>query len=204
MTEIKTETFTFSLTKAQKLLTKLKKYVDQIRNKEPQYFYSISSSDIAKYESVDNILEKINKDRGELKCTFETNLTVTHDFFKLKTLVQTQNAISGINVILSDIEYYQQLQKKYETYLSSYTQDVRLVTRGDIEYILQECQSENKNNSWSNTTVNTTSFDKTELEIQLKSINHKLDKLETERDKLNATVNITIELSNQVSSYLGL
>ena len=116
MTEIKTETFTFSLTKAQKLLTKLKKYVDQIRNKEPQYFYSISSSDIAKYESVDNILEKINKDRGELKCTFETNLTVTHDFFKLKTLVQTQNAISGINVILSDIEYYQQLQKKYETY----------------------------------------------------------------------------------------
>jgi hypothetical protein len=68
-----------------------------------------------------------------------------------------------------------------------------LVTRCDIEYILQEYQSENKNNSWSNTMVNTTSFDKT-----------KLDKLETESDKLNATVNITIELSNQVISYLGL
>jgi len=77
--------------------------------------------------------------------------------------------------------------------LSSYTQDVRLVARGDIEYILKEYQSENKNNSWSNTMVNTTSFDKT-----------KLDKLETESDKLNATANITIELSNQVSSYLGL
>lgn len=196
------ESFTFSLTKAQKLLVKLKKYVDQLKNKEPEYFYSVGESVIAKYESVDNILAKLSTDRENLRDTFKNNLTVTRDFFKLKTLVQTENALVGINVILSDIEYLQQLQKKYESYKHEFGGNVRVVNRADIEYILQECQKEER--SYSHTTINTSVFDKAEIESELKTISRQLDKLESKRDQLNATTNITIELSNTVSEYLGL
>lgn len=199
--------FTFNLTKSQKLLTKLKKYVDKVRSESPEYFYKVDSNKIAVYETPEQILLKLEAEKQSLQTQFVNNALVVNDFFKLKTLIQTQNALSGINVILSEIECLQQMQKNYEKYLSEFSSTtIRNIGAGEVQFIVDDSNLAANKSDWNarGASINTSIFNKNEIDVMIAKISKRLDHLETNRDQTNATTQLHISLSTATIVYLGL
>ena len=81
------KSFTFNLVKGQKLLSKLKSYMDKNKSNiflANNYFNTFSKSNINIHSENNDILEKYNKRNNELRDKFvNMNLLIT-EFYKFK------------------------------------------------------------------------------------------------------------------------
>ena len=199
--------FKLNLTKAQKLMTKLKSYIDKNKTNEladELYFYTVNKQTIPihyKNEEILEILNNKNKDLLEKNSNFNI---INLDYVKLKAQVHQKNAQNKLDETLSYIDYLNQLKKTYESYLSSLNVNSELtkIQSNDLDFIRNK--SELGDNYYNNINFRTTCFDKDKLKELIKNINKKLDELENSRDYLNATSEIEVEFNKVSIDYLGL
>ena len=199
--------FKLNLTKAQKLMTKLKSYIDKNKTNEladELYFYTVNKQTIPihyKNEEILEILNNKNKDLLEKNSNFNI---INLDYVKLKAQVHQKNAQNKLDETLSYIDYLNQLKKTYESYLSSLNVNSELtkIQSNDLDFIRNK--SELGDNYYNNINFRTTCFDKDKLKELIKNINKKLDELENSRDYLNATSEIEVEFNDVTVEFLGL
>ena len=108
--------FKLNLTKAQKLMTKLKSYIDKNKTNEladELYFYTVNKQTIPihyKNEEILEILNNKNKDLLEKNSNFNI---INLDYVKLKAQVHQKNAQNKLDETLSYIDYLNQLNDSY-------------------------------------------------------------------------------------------
>jgi hypothetical protein len=203
------------LTKAQKLLTKLKVYVD--KNKAVDfsanlYFYNINRGNIDMKKESNEIYEDIKNKNDSLNKKFVDLNILMNDFVLLKNKIHKTNSIIGLDDVLSEIEFLSQLKKNYELYLESFEAVCyKQIDVADIEYLKEKDAEKEKStssypygSSVTAVTYNTTIFDKAQINESIKKINKRMDLLETKRDYLNATSEIELSLSQTSLDVLGL
>ncbi len=198
--------YKLNLTKAQKLMTKLKSYIDKNKANElveSLYFYQVNKQTVPIHNNNEEILEILNNKNKDLLEKNNNFNIINLDYVKLKAQVHQKNAQNKLDETLSYIEYLNQLKKTYESYVNSL--DTELTTKiqsNDIDYI--RSKSDLGDSYYNNINFRTTCFDKEKLKELIKNINKKLDELENSRDYLNATSEIEVEFNKVTIDYLGL
>ncbi len=205
---INSKKFKLTLTKAQKLMTKLKSHIDKnksIELGENLYFYTVNKSSVPIHNENKEILDLIdNKNKQLLERNNNFNI-LNLDYVKLKAQVHQKNAQCKLDETLSYIEYLNQLKKTYETYLISIDaggEVIRKINESDIDYI--RSKSELGDGYYNNVNFRSTCFEREKLKELIKEINKKLDELENSRDFLNATSEIEVEFNEVTVEFLGL
>lgn len=200
----------FSLTKAQKLLTKLKSYIDKNRQKETDassYFVQINDF-ILVQDKPDTILENINQRAGNLVDRLNNYITIYKDYCNFKTAIHSVNTLVKLDHLLTEIDCLQNTKKIYEslvTHADTIPNLKTIVSIDHIKFLHEETSNMTGQTSWK-TNVNNflSTFSMSELETKIKTINKELDSLETCRDHLNAVSKVLYVFSNVTNDILGL
>ena len=131
------------------------------------------------------------------------NAEINYDYFQLKSLIQTQNAMCGLSKVLITIDYLSKLKKQYEGYLKQFSV-------GNIKYyselntddmsLLNKYDEKRMNNN----KVSISIFTKDNIEETIVKINRELHELDMRKDKLNSTTMINIIFSKSSMKLLGL
>ena len=200
--------FKFSLTKAQKLLTKLKLYIDKnkaIELSENLYFYLINNKNLPLQNDNEFIINNINNKNKELVEKNNNFNLINFDYVKLKSTVYSKNSSSKLDEILSYVDYLNKLKNTYDSYLHKYEslQILENLSDKDLEFIRQK-DSLQKNDYYDLQSFNLTCFKKDKLKEIIKNINKKLDELENRRDYINSTTEIEVEFNQVTVDLLGL
>jgi hypothetical protein len=206
--EVVEKKFTFNLTKAQKLLTKFKIHIE--KNKSDihvdNYFYKVNNHTISLNDSNEKILEYIDEKDMLLNEKYQNYNLIMVDYINLKALVHKKNSDVGLSQILSELEFFIQLKKNYETFQSQFNNlnaRVKVISTDDIEYI--KSKELLKTDPYSESVSHkVSSFEKDKIDKLVKKISKELDVLENKRDRLNATSEITFNLSSVSCDTFGL
>ncbi len=202
--EKETKNFTFNLVKGQKLLSKLKSYMDKNRNvvsTDSTYFYTIDRSSISIYNSNEEVLDKLNKKENELRDRFLNMNRLMVEFYKFKNIIHKKNAEIGLDDVLTNIDYLTGLKKTYESFVAR--DELEKITDKQIDLIRTDALNDKEYRS-TYVSFNTGCFELEEIKEKIKMINKGLEELENKRDYLNSTNNVTIEFSDFTCEILGI
>jgi|LakMenEpi03Aug12_release.lakeMendotaPanAssembly.Ray.scaffolds.fasta_scaffold97044_2 hypothetical protein len=197
-----------NLVKAQKYLSKLKELVS--KTCQPVYGSKVLVYNIPEFLNLSNLfssssdVDDLKNKALDVKTQTEKDifeyLLMRKDLEKLKNDIFRINGEFGLDYILSEIEILSSHKLSLITLLknSKGKSDLKLV--------------ENVFKNYKEVIITGTTFDfpylKTfsddEINTEIKKISKKLNILEDERDKLNATKNIKIRVSKQTADLLGL
>lgn len=203
--EVETKDFTFNLVKGQKLLSKLKSYIDKNRNNvltDSIYFYTVDKNSISVYNTNEEVLEKLNKRSDELKDRFLNMNRLMVEFYKFKNIIHKKNAEIGLDEVLTNIDYLTGLKKTYETFVAR-DYELEKISDKQINLIRTEALNEKEYRS-TYVSFNTGCFDLEEIKEKIVKINKKLEELETKRDYLNSVNNVNIAFSEFTCEILGI
>ena len=203
----------FSLTKAQKLLTKLKLYIDKNKQLElnaQQYIINMQSN-VSLLETAETNLNVILAKKESLQKKFNNFISIYNDFCKFKTSVHSQNAQSGLDNILTEIEILQNLKKTYELIAQNSNVIIPITHAININHV-NHLMSELKRNlsekdfsgSLNSMNINISVFEESRLLSLITKINKELDVLETQRDHLNAISKVCYNFCDATKNILGL
>ena len=203
--DVEFKSYKFNLVKAQKLLGKLKSYMDKNKNtvvNESNYFYNISKNSISLHNENKEIVDKINKKNNELREKFVDFNRLMIEFYKFKNVIHKKNSEIGLDDILTDIDYFTGLKKIYENYVN-HDDNLEEITEKHIEIIRKDSESENQYRSdYKN--FDTSCFNVEEMKEKIKKINKELEELETKRDHLNSLNTIEYKFSKFTCEILGI
>jgi hypothetical protein len=203
--EVELKSYKFNLVKAQKLLSKLKSYMDKNKNtviNESNYFYNISKNTISLHNENKDIIEKINKKNSELREKFVDFNRLMVEFYKFKNVIHKKNSEIGLDDILTDIDYLTGLKKIYENYVN-HDDNLEEITEKHIEIIRKDSENEIQYRS-DYKTFETSCFNLDEIKDKIKKINKELEELETQRDSKNAVVIVEIKFCDFTCDILGI
>lgn len=212
-----------SLTTANKYMTKLKSH--QSSEKEPTDPYAAAygrrgrknnastvsaTTDVSvifnKYVAaepfvLEELIPSIEKELAEhftsIRDTFLKNRRIGWDISMIKNSIFATNGASGIDHILSKIDHLNSLKTDYQQLLKSLSGRTYA-----LAYFNAHAKAVASGTTPSETTMD--AWNKTELEQQIKTVNRQINELETQRDRLNASTDVTIHLSDESLEILGI
>lgn len=180
-----------NLNRAQKYITRMKKHIAGIQ--QPAGYLNLS--DRLTSSTVESLQVFIDEKKEELSKYRETRLTLQTDLNSIKQAVFKANLSSGISDILVQIEEvnYQinlllQLGKSGDSYSTVTTEGLQKML--DKSYLSGSCYI---------SLIKSSDFDE-----KMKELRKELEKLENQRDKLNANTEIRVKVSVVTSEVLGL
>lgn len=212
---------TISLTAANKFMTKLKTHQSSEREPEDTWGSSRRSrskttNSVQAKTSVKKILmkhceksdtgivvndqtrqqinETIANDTKNAVNAYTQNKKIFWDITMIKNKIFFTNGVKGIDTILSKIELLNLMKSELSTINKS------LEGAHDLDILLKLYNRSIDDHS----DINVDAFEKKNVGETVKKINQLINELETERDKLNATTDITVFLSNESLEILGL
>jgi hypothetical protein len=205
-------TRTFSLSKAQKYLDKLRSIATsewtQNRGKRRQQY---SSSNSFKCYLTVSELNNFSKTDEEFRANFEkmaqdnqkmvtSKLNLIRDYKNFKNMVYNQNANCGLSNVLTQIDLLEEERQIYESIKSNLDSYHPLGSDklSDVysklgSYISTEMKE-----------IKFAVFNPTDVSERMKQINRELEALENKRDKLNANTSITFTFSQDTIDLIGL
>ncbi|CAH6420998.1 Hypothetical protein KVN_LOCUS97 [uncultured virus] len=204
-----------NLVKAQKHLTKLRDSikVPQTENtgwgRTKSQYQPQSSLVINKFLSIctteEDLFLQINENIFQIRSEFFSRLQLKQDLNNLKLTVYRKNTEIGLDKILSKMDYLMEMKNLYQNML--------LQLKKDNFYNLDKMSSifknynrkiENESNNSVSENISVRVYEIEELHKNIKEICKNIEQLENERDKLNATTFIDIELSSVALETLGI
>lgn len=216
-----------NLVRAQKLLSKLKKHIDKEDDVESSdFFKSISRSSIQGHKTLEENMATFTNAMEEIKKRYVSSQVVQNDYNFLKNEIYKKNSIIGIADVLTHVEQLTELKRFYERLYGYFKSSVVEVLKEEHIRRMIEFNSKEKeeraaalslitgrssyvDSSYSSSSVPSLSMtyspvEKSALEEKIKDVNRALEELETRRDYLNASNQITLELSVVSCDILGL
>jgi exonuclease VII small subunit len=215
------KTVTVSLTAANKFMTKLKTHQSSEKETEDTWgssrrSKSRASNAVQAKTSVKKILMKNcekndtgihlnHTERTEINDSiadqtksvvnaYTQNKRIFWDITTIKNKIFYTNGLKGIDTILSKIELLNSMKSELSTINKS------LEGKHDLDILLKLYNRSVDDH----VDITVDSFDKDDVNKTIKKINQMINELETERDKLNATTDITVFLSTESLEILGL
>lgn len=180
-----------NLNRAQKYITRMKKHIGGIS--QPAGYLNLS--DRLNSSTVESLQTFIDEKKGELSQYRETRLALQKDLNAIKQAIFKANLSSGISDILVQIEevnfqinLLSQLGKSGDSYSTVTTEGLQKLL--DKSYL---------SGSSYISLINSSFFDE-----KMKELRKELEKLENQRDKLNANTEIRVIVSAVTSDVLGL
>lgn len=213
------KTITISLTTANKFLTKLKthqsseKETNEVswgsnrKNKSNNIAPKISINKILmKYDNKDDhniyyddknkITDDINYATKSVVDSYVKDKRIFWDITTIKNTIFFTNGQKGIDTILSKIELLNLMKSELSNIRKS------LDGSQDFDLLIKMYKRSKDNNN--NENINVDTFDKNNVQDTIKKINSMINELENKRDKLNATTEIEVFLSNDSLEILGI
>lgn len=202
---------TFTLIKANKCLDKLKN--SSTTKPASRYSTPVDTFKLPIYNifRTSNTFESFNE-----KCLFEldkqrklysNHFILAEDIQALKSAIFTKNVSIGLDGIVSQISFLNGKLAKLKTIvaqLNAATDVVSLNTLEDVHTRLQHTVDNSSSFSTTEPTVALPFFTMEELTEEISEISKKIFALETERDTLNATHSIKVNLSEQACTIIGI
>lgn len=181
-----------NLNRAQKYITRMKKHIGNIV--QPAGYVNLS--DRLNSSTLESLQNFIDEKKDELSKYSETRLTLQKDLNAIKQAVFKANLSSGISDVLVQIEevnfqinLFSQLGKSGDSYSS--------VTTEGLQKLLDKSYLSGSSSYIS--LIKSSDFDE-----KMKELRKELEKLENQRDKLNANTEIRVAVSAITSEVLGL
>ncbi len=191
-----------SLTKAHKVLTKMKKDLPLLGNNKNLSSYSIRKSQINTARDLDEIISKMKENRNDQMNSFFDYYLLENDMLTLKNAIYKKNGEINMDRILSRIDMLNALKNQYQTFLTS---NYGLDSLRYFEDLNEEdIKKLSDGSDYSDPSIGISFYKKEEIQKLINAISKEVNKLENERDYLNATTEIEIELSSKNVELLGL
>lgn len=203
--------FKVNLTAANKYMTKLKSHqssnvstVDQWGRKTkvangPVTRLNITQLMVKYMQSPENsqLTSDIESSRKYQQDQAETSRSVSLDISMLKNAIFRANGLGEIDSVLTEIDYLTNLKTEYNQIIKGCGEDI------DVNQSMQMMKkSYETSNTYQQVEVNI--WNRTELMNEIKKINKRINELEMKRDKLNATTEVTVFLSEKSVEVLGI
>ncbi len=214
------KSITMNLVRGQKLLSKLKKHIDKMDEvEESDFIKSISRSSVANHKTVEENMATLVGFMEETKKRYVSEHVVANDYTQLKNEIYKKNTVIGVADVLSQVEQLTELKHFYERLLRSFKgTTVEVLKQEHIERMVEYNQKEKaerlarmSSHNYLDSSISVPSLnmtyspvEKSVLEEKIKVVNRALEDLETRRDYLNASNQITVELSVVSCDILGL
>jgi metal-responsive CopG/Arc/MetJ family transcriptional regulator len=215
------KSITMNLVRGQKLLSKLKKHIDKTDEvEESDFIKSITRSSVANHKTAEENMATLVGFMEETKKRYVSEHVITNDYTELKNEIYKKNTVIGVADVLSQVEQLTELKRFYERLLGSFKgTTVEILKQEHIERMVEYNQKEkterlaqlSRSNGYMDSSLGIPSLgmayspvEKTVLEEKIKGVNRALEDLETRRDYLNASNQITVELSTVSCDILGL
>jgi hypothetical protein len=214
------KSITMNLVRGQKLLAKLKKHADKMDEvEESDFIKSISRSSVANHKTAEENMATLAGFMEETKRSYVSEHVVTNDYTELKNEIYKKNTVIGVADVLSQVEQLTKLKRFYERLLGSFKgTTVEVLKEEHIHRMMEYNQKEKAerlarmtSHNYLDSSINVPSLnmtyspvEKAVLEEKIKAVNRALEDLETRRDYLNASNQITVELSVVSCDILGL
>ncbi len=218
------KSFTLSLNKAQKVISKLKMVLKQheiVESTKPNRYnpyaghggggqklegtfdVSYSTANPLNQEefckNVTTILDTIRK-------KVETYFKLYEDLRHVKDMIFTSNIETGLSTVLSKIEYLSREKTVYQTLYDSIKKVNASTLTKDVTsaYTKGIAMMDKDNSTVTCFSVKLSLFEESELKDKIAVLDSDLDTLEDERDKLNANAKVTFKLYDETAVLLGL
>lgn len=210
-----------SLTTANKYMTKLKAHQSNEKIPDDPYgssyrrgkkgvtFTASATTDVSnifnKYVASETFIlqDVLSPMEQELNAHFEStrdafikNRRIGWDISMIKNAIFSTNGVSGIDYILSKIDHLNSLKTEYQQLVKTLS--------GKTHVLASFAAFIKTHESGTSSDTMMDAWDKDELQKQVKDINKQINDLETMRDKLNATTDVVIRLSDESLEILGI
>lgn len=188
-----------NLNKAQKVLTKMKKELPALAE-----FKNLTSININRSTAFnlnhENGIDSIKKQKMEQLQNFYRYYKLETDMLALKNLIYKKNGEAKMDAILSRIDLLNALKQQYQQIVFNEAFNKKNVNDLELDDITKIASSLPTDYA----SLNIEFYSKDEITKLTKAISKEVNKLETERDYLNATTELTIELFQENVELLGL
>jgi hypothetical protein len=214
------KSITMNLVRGQKLLAKLKKHADKMDEvEESDFIKSISRSSVANHKTAEENMATLVGFMEETKRSYVSEHVIANDYTELKNEIYKKNTVIGVADVLSQVEQLTKLKRFYERLLRSFKDTtVEVLKQEHIDRMVEYNQKEKAerlvrltSHNYLDSSISVPSLnmtyspvEKVVLEEKIKGVNRALEDLETRRDYLNASNQITVELSVVSCDILGL
>lgn len=215
------KSITMNLVRGQKLLAKLKKHIDKMDEvEESDFIKPLSRSSVANHKTAEENTATLVGFMEETKRSYVSENVVINDYTQLKNEIYKKNTIIGVADVLSQVEQLTELKRFYEHLLGSFKgTTVEVLKKEHIERMMEYNKKEKDeraqrlslSSGYLDSSISVPSLsmtyspvEKSALEEKIKDVNRALEELETRRDYLNASNQITLELSVVSCDILGL
>ena len=188
-----------NLNKAHKVLTKMKKELPTLAEFKNLSTVNINRSTAFNLNN-ENGLETIRKQKVEQLNNFYRYYKLETDMLALKNLIYKKNGEVKMDAILSRIDLLNALKQQYQQLSFSEafnTKNLNELQSDDITKVASSLPTDYAS-------LNVEFYSKDEITKLTNAISKEVNKLETERDFLNATTELTIELFPENVELLGL
>uniref|UniRef100_A0A6C0EAD5 Uncharacterized protein n=1 Tax=viral metagenome TaxID=1070528 RepID=A0A6C0EAD5_9ZZZZ len=207
---------TCNLAKAHKILKNMKSEMKGgVKVKPNRYAYDTSSQTVGNttvvLTHVSNLSATVEEfkeratvllEKERAKFNLANDLKASKNL--LKNFIYRKNGEIGLDKVLSKIEEYTQLKNTYITLRNASASYVDLDTAS--RYFKNYLDLKSTDTTGLNRTAPTSTlciFTQEELDTEIKRCTQELNRLENQRDTLNATNSITFNLPNNVHELLG-
>lgn len=188
-----------NLNKAQKMLTKMKKELPHLGESKNLGSLSLSRSSAVNLNH-ENGVQAVKNIMNEHLQNFYKYYKLETDMLALKNLIYKKNGEVKMDTILSRIDLLNALKAQYQqiSYSDSYNaKSISELKQQDITRVAESLPTDYLS-------LNVIFYPQDEITKIINSISKEVNKLETERDYLNATTELTIELYKENVELLGL
>lgn len=142
--------------------------------------------------------EEIKTESQKIVSAYTKTKRVFWDITTLKNKIFYTNGYKGIDTILSKLDLLQSLKSDFASL------NKNLEGSHDLNLLVKMYNKSNSEANSSARDITVDAFNKQNVQATLKAINQLVTILETERDKLNSTTDVTVFLSNDSLEILGL
>lgn len=198
---------TFTLIKANKCLDKLKN--SSTVKPVSRYSAPVDTSKLPIYNifRTSNTFEAFNEkckfEREKQRKLYSEQFILAEDIQALKSTIFTKNVETGLDNIVSKISYLNNKLNKLKTLVTQLNASTDVIGMNELEDVHKRLQSTLENDI-SDPTVSLPFFEMDELTEEISTISKKIFALENERDQLNATNSIQVNLSTQSCDIIGI
>lgn len=200
---------TFNLVRAHKYLEKLKSTLKSPKTSrytlpvayQPKVL--VNFYNLALVSKLISIYGNFQKESEELKSAIEDRINVMKDLKNLKELVYSTNASSGLSKILTTMDILNEERNTYNLVRESINNGNMIYDSDKLNDLFNNFNTEKAEGDKFNQ-ISIRIYEPKEVKSKIMELTNQIEKLENERDKLNATTTITFPFSQSSLRILGL
>ncbi len=197
-----TKTLTCSMTRANKILTKLKEMSNNktSMNRRGKYYTEPPITYSVEISFLTNRQNHVEKDLEQIRSAYNQVKLRKNLIEKIKNRIFVLNIRYGIHELLSEIDLLKHERTCLSDILDEYKRK-KCRTLEDIKYTMDILKNDDKKYEYK---WCVSAFDADELQDQIKNISKKISQLDDKRDTINISSTFSIDLSSDEYSLLEL